>query len=382
MVYQQQLKRTMKNIFIILLLSSFVACGNSMNTEANGGKKGFVITGSVKNAKGSINIQEITNTGLLFLDSSAILADGTFELNGTVKEKTFCVIRLPKGDIVAMVDSNSNFELNVDAEKIDEYTVKNSPENSDLKKLLAINAASTAEMSALEKKYGALYGNTMPPVSEQDKIRKEFDSITRNNERQLKAAIESMNTIVPFFATNFMMPDVDYEFLSSIDKKLFTKFQNSKYATVLHNRVLSMAATAPGSMAPEIKLNDPYGKEFSLSQLRGKVVMIDFWASWCAPCRKDNPRVVAIYNKYKDKGFEILGVSLDKNREKWLGAINQDKLTWYHVSDLLEWSTPLLKTYNFEAIPHTVLVDKEGKIIATKLRGEALEAKLKEIFGF
>lgn len=372
----------MKNIFIILLLSSFVACGNSMTTEANGGKKGFIITGSVKNAKGSINIQEITNTGLLFLDSSAILADGTFELNGTVKEKTFCVIRLPKGDIVAMVDSNSNFELNIDAEKIDEYMVKNSPENSDLKKLLAINAASTGEMAALEKKYGAMYGNTMPPASEQDKIRREFDSITKNNERQLRMAIESMNTVVPFFATNFMMPDADYEFLSGIDKKLFTKFQNSKYATVLHNRVLSMAATATGSTAPEIKLNDPYGKEFSLSQLRGKVVMIDFWASWCAPCRKENPRVVGIYNKYKDKGFEILGVSLDNNREKWINAINQDKLTWYHVSDLLQWGTPLLKTYNFEAIPHTVLIDKEGKIIATKLRGDALEAKLKEIFGF
>jgi thiol-disulfide isomerase/thioredoxin len=372
----------MKNIFIILLLSSFIACGNSLSTEKDGGKKGFSITGSVKNAKGSINIQEITNTGLLFLDSSAILADGTFELNGIVKEKTFCVIRLPKGDIVVMVDSSGTFEINIDANKIDDYQVKNSPENNDIKTLLKINAASTAELGKLEQKYGAIYGNTVPPASEQDKIRKEFDSITKNNEVMLKEAIEKMNNIVPFFAANFMMPEADYAFLSAIDKKLFTKYQNSKYATVLHNRVMSMASTAIGSVAPEIKLSDPYGKEFALSQLKGKIVMIDFWASWCAPCRKENPRVVALYNKYKDKGFDILGVSLDNNREKWINAINQDKLTWYHVSDLLQWNTPLLKTYNFESIPYTVLLDKEGKIIATKLRGEALEAKLKELFGF
>lgn len=370
-----------KNIIFILVLSSFIACGNSASKEKPT-KSGFVVTGVIKNAKGSINIQEITNTGLLFLDSSSILEDGTFELNGKVKEKTFCVIRLPKGDLIVVVDSNSNFEITVDADKLEMYTVKNSAENDDLKKLMDINNASTNDLRKLEEKYAAIYGNNVPPAAEQDKIRNQFDSITRSNEMQLKAAIEKMNSIVPFFATNYMMPEAEFSFLESIDKKLFTKFPNSKYALVLHNRVQSMAATALGSVAPEIKLNDPYGKEFALSSLRGKIVMIDFWASWCAPCRKENPKVVALYQKYHDKGFDILGVSLDNNREKWINAINADKLTWYHVSDLLQWNTPLLKTYNFESIPHTVLIDKEGKIIATKLRGEALEAKLKEIFGF
>jgi thiol-disulfide isomerase/thioredoxin len=371
----------LRNLFFILLISSFIACGNSINKEKPT-KSGFTVTGVVKNAKGSINIQEITNTGLFLLDSSVILSDGTFELNGTVKEKTFCVIRLPKGDVITLVDSNSNFEINIDADQIDAYTVKNSVENTDLKTLMNINSQSSADLRKLEQKYATIYGNNMPPAAEQDIIRLQFDSITQSNEIQLRVAIDKMNSIVPFFATNFMMPEADFAFLNGIDKKLFSKFPNSKYALVLHNRVQGMAATALGSVAPEIKLNDPYGKEFSLSSLRGKIVMIDFWASWCAPCRKENPNVVNIYNKYHDKGFEILGVSLDNNREKWMNAINADKLTWYHVSDLLQWNTPLLKTYNFESIPHTVLIDKEGKIIATKLRGEALEAKLKEIFGY
>jgi thiol-disulfide isomerase/thioredoxin len=372
----------MKNIIFILLISSILACGNSINKDKGTNKSGFTITGIIKNAKGGINVQEITNTGLLLLDSSTILSDGTFELNGTVKEKTFCIIRLPKGDIILTVDTNSAIDVEIDAENISNYTVKNSAESNDIKLLMSINSKSTEKVRALEQKYAAIYGNNMPSPADQDKIRNEFDSITRNNEIQLKSAIDKMNNIVPFFATNFMMPEAEFLFLNTIDKKLYASNQNSKYAKVLHNRVLNMAATAIGSQAPEIKLNDPYGKEFALSSLKGKVVMIDFWASWCGPCRKENPNVVAIYNKYHDKGFDILGVSLDNNREKWMNAINADKLTWYHVSDLLQWNTPLLKTYNFESIPHTVLIDKEGKIIATKLRGAALEAKLKEIFGF
>jgi thiol-disulfide isomerase/thioredoxin len=119
----------------------------------------------------------------------------------------------------------------------------------------------------------------------------------------------------------------------------------------------------------------------SLKDLRGKVVLIDFWASWCGPCRRENPNVVKVYNAYKDKGFDVLGVSLDTNKDKWVAAIASDQLSWHHVSDLKGWSSALSKPYGVRGIPHTVLVDKKGEIIATKLRGGQLEAKLKEIFG-
>lgn len=140
---------------------------------------------------------------------------------------------------------------------------------------------------------------------------------------------------------------------------------------------------APGKEAPEIEMNMPDGKPLKLSSLRGNYVLIDFWASWCGPCRKENPNVVRIYEKYKNKGFTIYSVSIDHNRDNWLAAIEKDRLTWKnHVSSLQGWQTPILREYGVNGVPFTVLLDKEGKIIETNLRGEFLENKLREIFGF
>jgi peroxiredoxin len=136
----------------------------------------------------------------------------------------------------------------------------------------------------------------------------------------------------------------------------------------------------PGADAPDIVLPDVNGKTVKLSDFKGKVVLVDFWASWCGPCRMENPNVVRMYNAYKDKGFEILGVSLDKDRNAWLEAIQKDGLRWTQVSDLKYWQSDAAKLYNVTGIPYTVLVGKDGKIIEKNLRGPALDAKLKEIF--
>ncbi|MGH1335334.1 MAG: TlpA family protein disulfide reductase [Aureispira sp.] len=135
-----------------------------------------------------------------------------------------------------------------------------------------------------------------------------------------------------------------------------------------------------GEVAAEIKGLTPEGKELSLTSLRGKYILIDFWASWCGPCRRENPNVVRMYKEYKDKGFDILSVSLDNNKDRWVQAIKQDNMTWHHISDLKGWASELSKPYGVRGIPYTVLVDPEGKILGTRLRGPALEAKLKEIF--
>lgn len=135
-----------------------------------------------------------------------------------------------------------------------------------------------------------------------------------------------------------------------------------------------------GAVAPEIALPDTGGNIIKLSSLRGKIVLIDFWASWCGPCRKESPNLVRVYNKYKDNGFEIYGVSLDRDKSSWITTIESDSLAWTHVSDLKYWQSEVVSTYGFQAIPFSVLIDKEGKIIATGLRGEALYQKLAEIF--
>jgi thiol-disulfide isomerase/thioredoxin len=132
--------------------------------------------------------------------------------------------------------------------------------------------------------------------------------------------------------------------------------------------------------APEISLNKADGKILNLSSLRGKVVLIDFWASWCGPCRKENPNVVRLYNKFKDKGFTVYSVSLDNDINAWKQAIQSDGLVWpNHVSDLLGWKSPVVQTYGFNGIPYTVLIDKNGKILGVGLRGQELEQKLNEV---
>ena len=155
--------------------------------------------------------------------------------------------------------------------------------------------------------------------------------------------------------------------------------RNPQTSQQLEAQIQSLQAKLIGSQAPEIALPNPQGDTLRLSSLKGKYVLIDFWASWCGPCRRENPNVVRVYNAYKDKGFEILGVSLDRSKAPWVQAIEKDGLTWQHVSALNYFSGPAAKTYGVGAIPYTVLIDPEGKIVAKNLRGKALENKLAQV---
>jgi thiol-disulfide isomerase/thioredoxin len=163
-------------------------------------------------------------------------------------------------------------------------------------------------------------------------------------------------------------------------KDLSAKYKGNKYLVNLKKNVESYSNLIEGSVAPDFTLTTSEGKQMVLSSLRGKIVMIDFWASWCGPCRKENPNVINVYKKFHTKGFEIIGVSLDDNAEKWHDAIVKDELPWYHVSELKGWESEVAKVYGVDAIPFTVLLDKEGKILAKGLRSKNLEEKLNEIF--
>ncbi|MBK8522073.1 MAG: redoxin domain-containing protein [Chitinophagaceae bacterium] len=150
-------------------------------------------------------------------------------------------------------------------------------------------------------------------------------------------------------------------------------------ATQPQTQTKPVSKPAIGVTAPELTMNDVNDKPFSLSQLRGKYVLIDFWASWCGPCREENPNVVAAFNQFKDKNFTVLGVSLDENKQAWINAIKEDKLNWQQISDLKKWNSAATSLYGIDGIPYNVLIDPQGKIIATDLRESALQNKLAEV---
>ena len=157
------------------------------------------------------------------------------------------------------------------------------------------------------------------------------------------------------------------------------KGDNAAAINNLAKQVESAGKLAAGAVAPDFTQNTPEGTPLTLSSLRGKVVLVDFWASWCGPCRKENPNVVRLYNQYKDKGFDILGVSLDRKKDRWVKAIEKDGLPWHHVSDLRGWSNTVAQTYSVRSIPHTVLLDREGRIIARNLKGAQLEYQIEQL---
>lgn len=199
-----------------------------------------------------------------------------------------------------------------------------------------------------------------------------IEKVVRDNAGVLMSAF-----IVTYFENDF---ENYYELYEMIDNQLGKKYSSNPYVQHISGKVRS--TLGPGRMAPEIEMKDMNGVTRRLSDLRGKVVLIDFWASWCRPCRMENPNVVKLYNKYHDKGFDIFSVSLDKGRDEWLRAIKQDGLRWEnHVSDLKGWTSSGGATYGVTSIPSTVLVGRDGKIIARNLRGSDLEKKLKELFG-
>ena len=210
-----------------------------------------------------------------------------------------------------------------------------------------------------------------------------YNKMMEEEENYIKSFIDkNPNSLACLAIIDKLTPDQNLDYYKKLDAGLRKRLPNNSYTKMFHDKYAELSRISIGTAAPEISLNTPDGKNIALSSLKGKVVLVDFWASWCRPCRAENPNVVRIYNAYKDKGFEIYSVSLDKDKEAWVKAIKDDQLIWpAHVSDLGYWQSSVVKQYNITGIPFTCLLDKEGKIMAKGIRGEELEIKIKELLG-
>lgn len=353
----------------------------SCNSES---KKGVEIKGTLSNANGiTVYLEELTATSVIPKDSVKVSEKGAFVFNVAIEQPTFYRIKTAANNFcVLVIDSLDKIEFSADAKNIaTSYKIKGSV-NSE--KLAEANRVITANFKKLDSLQTIFQGYQDNPYISMDSLDKalgnQFDAIVASEAEYIRNFVKENNTSIASLAVvEKLKPETDYASFKLLDESLSKKYSNNPYVKAFHQRVTELGKLAIGSDAPEIALNNPKGEVVKLSSLRGKVVMIDFWASWCRPCRMENPNVVKLYAQYKNKGFEIYGVSLDKDKASWEKAIADDNLTWMHGSDLQFWSSPIAKAYDVQGIPMTYLIDKEGKIIAKGLRGKQLEDKLAEI---
>ncbi len=386
----------MKKIaFLSLFWVLVLACNSRAATEtaaimvAEPQGDGYVITGKVKQplSKAKIQLWKIKDNELVPVDSVALDKNNTYTFKGSVKEADFYVLNFYNTQKVLIVLENAPVTVDVDGNSsTGAVTMKGTPALEDMQKL-------NTWMSGVQQKMGGLQKEMQTAAlskseSGRQNVEKKVAALRDGNTKEFKRIISEMKpSLAVWYALNngVLNPEEEYKFLLPIVNNLKKAMPTSHYAPEFNTYAAQLEefgkALQIGQEAPDIALNTPDGKPVKLSSLRGKYVLIDFWASWCGPCRMENPNVVRIYNKYKDKKFEIYGVSLDRNREDWLKAIEKDQLTWLHVSDLKFWSSEGAKTYGVRSIPATYLVDPKGKIIAKNLRGETLEAKLNEVLG-
>jgi peroxiredoxin len=372
----------MKKLLIITVCTAVLL---SFNNKSEKGK--FTVTGQIKNAPD----QKIYLEELFFSEKDPEVLDtgeiknGKFTVAALAPEEGLYRLRMEKDSaFFVLINDKSDLSFSADYNKLTVGgSTVNSPANASLKKFIT---SIQAQRTILESKSAELQqlSASGPTDSAYVAAKKDFDEKDNAYKNFITQYVDTTSdAVMALFAIGYSR-SIEPEKLEKVIAGLPKRFPNHLALNSLvaqYNQMIAQYKAKPheGGMAPDINMPDTSGKPFALSMLRGKYVLVDFWASWCGPCRAENPNVVKAYNTYKDKNFTVLGVSLDKDKQQWLNAIKADSLTWHHISDLKYWNSAAVGLYGFDGIPYNVLVDPSGKIVGMNLRGDALENKLLEI---
>ncbi|GAB3636112.1 TlpA disulfide reductase family protein [Hymenobacter arcticus] len=365
----------------VALLGLTNACQNASAAE------GYEINGQLRNlpAGTTLHLSELTSSQFVERGTAKTDAQGKFTFKGTLPV-TAAVYQLKVDEpnqVLLVLDNKTRLTLSGDAKSLaSSYMVKGSKDSEVIQQLTRTMNASRGQMERLGQRY-----NAAGSAGQKDSlaiIEQKYNVLQRATANRAKAVIRrNAGSVAAGFATlSFVNPDDDFAFADSIAGIQRKTQPGSPFTQALSERLEPLRATAIGTAAPEINLATPDGKNLSLKGMRGKYVLVDFWASWCGPCRQENPNVVKAYNQFKDKGkgFTVFSVSLDDDKDRWTKAIAADGLLWpNHVSDLKKWNNAAAAAYGVQSIPASFLLDPNGKIIGKNLRGPALEAKLAEV---
>jgi thiol-disulfide isomerase/thioredoxin len=371
-----------KSILILSVAALITSCGGKKNSS------GFELKGTFSNSNGEmIFLEKLAANGPVTVDSVTLGEKGEFEFVNYVPKIGFYRVKVNQQNFAMLVlDSSDKVNLTGDVKDLgNTYKATGSPETKLFMEYSEISKRRDLRLDSLNKVFMAMVEPIKMDSVKVDSISKSFEGpynaiVNPSNQETITKLKQNASMYASIMAIQALEPDKFSDVYKALDEGLTKRFPDDKNIKMFHEMVLRMLSSNVGSVAPDINLPSPDGKQIALSSLRGKIVLIDFWASWCGPCRREMPNVVKAYAKFKNKGFEIYGVSLDQDRDRWVEAIAKDGITWPQVSDLKQWQSDVVKLYGIQGIPYTLLLDKEGKILAKNLRGEQLEQKLTEIF--